>query len=278
MHKIFYFSGTGNTLAAAKRIASQLNGDVELISIAALSRGAEVDFSDADTVGIFHPVYCFGVPGIVQAFVERIKKLNKGTKHPYLYSLCTSSGLLGSAHLIMEQILKKRGYKLNAYFHIPMASNYIARAKAPNPRRLVKMLERANKRLDAAAAKIAANKNRRPIHVFPLDIFGEIAGKRAVSYMYDYDKYFWLNENCTNCGLCEKICPASNIIIMNGMPTWRGHCEQCMACLQWCPQEAIQFRQISLKRARYHHPEIKPEDLFRSVSSTVIKKENDETN
>ena len=264
MHKIYYFSGTGNTLAAAKQVAAKLGNDVELLPIASLPRGCTVDFGDAETVGIFHPVYCFGVPALVQNFLERLKPLQKNAPQPYIYSLCTSSGLLGSAHLIMEQTLRKQGYKLNAYFHIPMVSNYIPRAKTPNPRRLEKILQRAEKKIDAAAEKILGKKSRKPIHVFPLDMFGEIAGKRAVSFMSDYDKYFWLNENCDGCELCEKICPASNIIIMNNMPTWRGHCEQCMACLQWCPKEAIQFRQITVKRTRYHHPSIEAEELFRN--------------
>ena len=264
MHKIYYFSGTGNTLSAAKQVAAKLGNDVELLPIASLPRGCEVDFGNVETVGIFHPVYCFGVPALVQNFLERLKVLPKGAPQPYIYSLCTSSGLLGSAHLIMEQTLRKQGYKLNAYYHIPMVSNYIPRAKAPNPRRLERILQRAEKKIDAAAEKILEKKSRKPIHVFPLDMFGEIAGKRAVSFMSDYDKYFWLNENCDGCELCEKICPASNIIIMNNLPTWRGHCEQCMACLQWCPKEAIQFRQITEKRARYHHPAIQAEELFRN--------------
>ncbi len=271
MHKIYYFTGTGNTLAAAKQIAAMLGEQMELIPIASLARGNTVDFGDAETVGIFHPVYCFGIPAIVQKFLERIKKHPRGTKQPYLYSLCTSSGLLGSAHIILEQGLRKQGYKLNAYFHIPMVSNYIPRAKAPNQRRLEKILKSAEKKIRAAGEKILAKKNRRPIHVFPLDMFGEIAGMRAVSFMNDYDKYFWLNENCNGCELCEKICPASNIIIMNGMPTWRGHCEQCMACLQWCPKEAIQFRKITEKRERYHHPDIKAEELFRTAHSEKKK-------
>ena len=107
MHKIFYFSGTGNTLAAAKQIAAMLGENVEMVPIASLARGNTVDFGDAETIGIFFPVYCFGIPALVQNFLERIKKLPKGAKHPYLYSLCTSSGLLGSAHLILEQGLKE---------------------------------------------------------------------------------------------------------------------------------------------------------------------------
>ena len=263
MNRIYYFSGTGNTLAAAKKIAALL-GDTELIAIADLQRSEEVEFKDADTIGIFHPVYCFGVPTLVLKFLERIKK-PEGVQ-PYVYSLCTSGGMMGSAHLIMEQKLYKQGVKLNAYFHIPMPSNYIPLSQAPSPRRIEKTLKKAEKRLIDDAKLIAARKSHRPVHLFPLDMLGEVVGKRAVSYMSDYDKYFWLTEDCNGCELCEKICPASNIIIMNGMPTWRGHCEQCMACLQWCPKQAIQFKQVTLKRNRYHNPDIKAEELFRKTN------------
>lgn len=260
MNKIYYFSGTGNTLAVAKKIAALL-GDTELISIANLQRGEDVVLGEADSIGFFHPVYCFGVPTLVAKFVERIVK-PEGPQ-PYVYSICTSGGMKGSAHLIMEQKLAMQGIKLNAYFHIPMPSNYIPLSSAPTPRRLEKSLAEAEIRIAKIAEKIKQKKSHRPIHLFPLDMIGEIVGNRAVSYISDYDKYFWINEECDSCGLCEKICPSSNIIIMNGMPTWRSHCEQCMACLQWCPKQAIQFKKVTLKRKRYHHPEIKAEELFR---------------
>lgn len=263
MNKIFYFSGTGNTLAAARKVA-ELLGDTELISITDLQRGDDVSFEGAERVGIFFPVYCFGVPNLVIQFIKRIKKLGKkGNEQPYLFTFCTSGGMLGSAHLIAEQHLSKRNYRLNAYFHVAMPSNYIPLSNGPSPGRIAKTLTRAETKIGKIVTSIEAKKKRRPIHVFPLDLWGELVANRAVSMLGDYDKYFWLNENCDNCGVCQKICPASNIIIMNGMPTWRGHCEQCMACLQWCPKQAIQFKQVTQKRRRYHHPDVTAEDLYR---------------
>ena len=35
-----------------------------------------------------------------------------------------------------------------------------------------------------------------------------------------------------------------------------------MACLQWCPVEAIQFGRATQKRKCYHHPAIKAKNLF----------------
>ena len=78
MNRIYYFSSTGNTLAAAREFAEKL-GDTELLSIADLDRAEEVDLSGADTVGIFFPVYCFGLPGIVQKFISRIEKGSGGS-------------------------------------------------------------------------------------------------------------------------------------------------------------------------------------------------------
>lgn len=45
--------------------------------------------------------------------------------------------------------------------------------------------------------------------------------------------------------------------------TWLNHCEQCLACIQWCPQEALQYGKKTPAYERYHHPEIKLQDLLR---------------
>jgi hypothetical protein len=42
----------------------------------------------------------------------------------------------------------------------------------------------------------------------------------------------------------------------------RYHSELCMAFLQWCPKEAIQFEKDSIGRKRYHHPDVKISDVL----------------
>ena len=49
------------------------------------------------------------------------------------------------------------------------------------------------------------------------------------------------------------------------LKTWHGHCEHCLGCLQWCPKEAIQFRKVTLKYKRYHHPAVKAEDMILKI-------------
>jgi MinD superfamily P-loop ATPase len=75
-----------------------------------------------------------------------------------------------------------------------------------------------------------------------------------------------VGESCNGCELCRKVCQVDNIRIEDGRPVWQHHCEQCLACIQWCPQEAIQVGTKTIGRTRYHHPEIKATDLMEGAN------------
>ena len=83
-----------------------------------------------------------------------------------------------------------------------------------------------------------------------------------MSKMKKADKNFNVEEKCTQCGICEKICPVGNIKLVDGKPTWHQNCEQCMRCIQWCPVEAIQIGKATITRTRYHNPEAKVTDFY----------------
>jgi Fe-S-cluster-containing hydrogenase component 2 len=63
-----------------------------------------------------------------------------------------------------------------------------------------------------------------------------------------------------------KVCPVENIELVDKKPVWQQHCEQCFACLQWCPHNAIQFSSKTSGKQRYHHPDVKVEEMFVSQS------------
>ena len=76
------------------------------------------------------------------------------------------------------------------------------------------------------------------------------------------DSGFYADENCINCQTCEKICPVNNIKMKKKKPVWQHNCEQCFACLQWCPKQAIQFGEHTIGNKRYRHPDVKAADLM----------------
>ncbi len=66
-------------------------------------------------------------------------------------------------------------------------------------------------------------------------------------------KFFYVNkEKCNGCGICAENCPTSTISLVNGKPIWGDKCYQCLCCINYCPQYAIQYGKQTEKRGRYN--------------------------
>ena len=265
MHKIYWFSGTGNTLYLAREFA-KFFPDAQLCSIASLNRADDV-LLGAEMTGIFFPAYCMGIPHIMEQFLERIVPCQDSSSS-YLYAVCTSGGYPGGALPMIEDTLAEKGINLNASFHIRMPSNYIPLSGPPSEKQQTQLFAKADRALRVAAIAVKKRRKTRPLRVFPIDTFMKFVSKRAVATLENSDQAFWCGDSCTGCGICSRICPASNISLdEKERPVWHHHCEQCMACIQWCPKSAIQYKQITLKRQRYHHPLVSASELFRVPDS-----------
>jgi MinD superfamily P-loop ATPase len=59
----------------------------------------------------------------------------------------------------------------------------------------------------------------------------------------------------------SEVCPIKNITIINKSPIFNHHCEQCVVCIQFCPQKAINYKNATQKRRRYTNPEISYKEL-----------------
>lgn len=81
--------------------------------------------------------------------------------------------------------------------------------------------------------------------------------------LYRLPRRFNTTDKCTSCGICEKICPVSNIKQVDKKVIWGNHCTHCLACFHWCPQTAIEIGKKSANIARYHHPDISLKDMLK---------------
>ena len=80
--------------------------------------------------------------------------------------------------------------------------------------------------------------------------------------VYESDKFFYADENCNTCGICEKICPVDNIRLVDVRPQWQHKCQQCLSCINLCPENSIQYGKKTIGIERYCHPEITVKDLI----------------
>jgi len=73
-----------------------------------------------------------------------------------------------------------------------------------------------------------------------IDRILSVIGKLETSGGHYWGKRIKVLEHCTECGWCAKRCPAGNITVTNGKPTFGGKCHFCLKCIYGCPSKALQ--------------------------------------
>ncbi len=254
---IYYFSGTGNSLALARDIAEKL-GDARIEAVGMAP--AAVD-EDCGSVGIIFPVYYYCPPSMVKRFAETVSLKNV----PYVYTVATYGGSVGTSFKHLQQSIGNNGGRLSAAYSVWMPGNYIFKYGAFPEAYQNFVLKRSHKR----AADIARCIEERKLTSIPKG--GAFARRTEAGNLATVEGFgstgagFVVSDACTGCGICEKVCPVGNIKLSaeNSTPVWGSACERCVACIQWCPAQAIEYDNLTTKRKRYHHPKVKAADLFR---------------
>jgi ferredoxin len=299
--EVYYFSGTGNSLAVARDIAEKING--KLISIPSLMEEESIR-TDADVIGIVFPVYYAtndsGIPLIVGRFVRKLENL--GSK--YVFAVCTHQGAPGATIENLGKLVKSCGGELAAGFKVKMSIPYSTAQKISYSlfhRELVangleddekqqKLFDEWKKKLQSITEYVTTRKKGKfetrglllkiflaPFQPIENQIFSYRYRKlsKASSLPFNElinlaDRSFNTNENCNGCGTCARVCPVDNIKLVEGKPVWQHRCENCFACFHWCPKEAI-YGDIVEYAKRYHHPNVKLLDMLERAVSRQTK-------
>lgn len=267
---IYYFSGTGNSLYAAYKIAEAIGG-AEVISVRCNAK--EVSAEDADAVGFVFPVYEWDVPGAVKDFIKEL------TVNPdaYIFMVATYIAVLGKSFETVEKLLEEKGTHLNYGRSVRcVASQCIAYPPFPPEKIMIPYME---KQLQKVCKEISRKESRDYPRMSPLTRrrFSKVMGP-YMAIEKEYDKGFYTDDRCKGCGICEKVCPTKNITMNDKRPKWNHRCHGCNACVAYCPTRAVQFKtpqaykeldtvicrmlRLPPKRKRYHHPLIKAKDLM----------------
>lgn len=244
---IFYFSGTGNSKHAALSM-----GDAHAINVANAIKNNEYEYTleAGEAVGFAYPVYYSSLPKSMLDFVRKVKINGDIT---YMYALVTSGGGPGGSGYILQRELKKNGYKLDAYFHVRMPSNYIFMSSlADDASEFNKIIMDAEPVLESIAADVNNRKCTNP-HWSAIDKFLSFI-MYPLSDRYMSAKKFYADDTCTGCGGCAAKCPLSSITMTDGKPKWtQNKCERCMACVS-C--SSVQYGNSIKNKSRYFYKKV----------------------
>ena len=210
---------------------------------------------------------------IVKRFADKLDDID----NKYIFGVATYGGDFGTSFKTLSKIIENRNGKLSAKYGIQMPQNAFNKPWE----NIDKVIKKANKKVEEICEKI---ENRYEgyllrskimnIILTPFYIVIKSLYKSGIAKISGSDKNLEINElinradigfevkdNCKSCGMCQKVCPVNNIKLENGKPVWLHKCENCLACFNLCPQEAIETTIVS-KNYHYKYPGIKAEKMM----------------
>jgi len=163
----------------------------------------------------------------------------------------------------VNDFIVNKGAKLNAGFTIKMPVNYIVMYGENSRENQIKAFDKEKIKVQQIAEIFKEKKNceYEKSKLLTVGVLANITHK-GIYKIHKKDRLFYAKDNCIGCGVCEKICGVKNIKISNGKPNWNNNCEQCMACIQYCPNEAIEYGKKTIGRKRYRNANISLQEMM----------------
>jgi len=234
---IFYFTGTGNSLFAARKIAASTGAKLVSIPKVICEQKTYVD----DCIGFVYPQYANGLPKMVRKFIE-----SNTFEADYFFAV----NLWSFIHInALGEIASLIPLNYGKYLWTPM--NFIFLLNSP--KRPSDILDKAKVKLERIIEDITNRKNKR------------IKPKKGIGNATKHfgESKFMISDVCTKCETCTKVCPANNIVL-NGDIKFGNKCETCYACVNLCPAHAIYSNEASRKRRQYRNPYISLSEIVES--------------
>lgn len=231
---ILYFTGTGNCLYVARQLADD---HTELLSIPQLMKQKKFEI-EADEIGLVYPIYGHMSPYMVRQFIQKAK-----LKAGYKFAILTYGARKCDAVEIWDRISRNASNGFDYINTLMMVDNWL-----PNfdMNEQIKMDKHIPENLQKITADIAAERQwHEPVTEEEREMhrgFMAYTGlDPEVGFLMKSEKYFTVTDACIGCGVCVSVCPRGNYELASQGVKMQGDCEFCFACIQNCPQKAIQF-------------------------------------
>ena len=251
---IFFFTGTGNSQWVAETVAASFEDRAIAMSDYFLSDGTVTKpvFTVApnELIGFVFPVHSWGIPPLARQFIEsvQIESYNQNL----IVGIFTCGDDCGNTFKMFLNLVHEKGWTCRHFYSVQMPNTYIVLPGFDVDDKNIEKNKIEKARL-LLPELIQAIRDDKPVKAYK---------KGSLSYLKSSVIYplfvkhalnsrpFHTTNVCTACGLCAKKCPAKNITLSD-KPVWGNHCVQCLSCIHRCPNRAIEYGKITLKKGRY---------------------------
>ena len=249
---IFYFSATGNSKYVAQRLLNATGG--ELISIPECMSAGRFSFAAAEgeAVGIVFPTFFWGLPSIVEEFLQKLKLT--APAGVYLYTVATCGSTPGASGVFADKLLSAKGHPLSARYSVKMPDTWTPIFDLSDKDKVAKKNVDAEVRIDGILGRVQKRepgdymRGKAPYFISKIFAYPAYAGARKTSHLT-------VSGDCIGCGLCAKKCPVQAIEMRDGHPAWvKKQCVMCLGCLHRCPKFAIQYGNHTRAHGQYQNP------------------------
>ena len=243
---ILFFSGTGNSNYVAKRIADAL-GDA-LVNLNDRIKASDTSpVETGERVIIVTPTYAWRIPRVVRDWLRKTEL--RGAKQAWFVMTCGSE--IDNADKYNRELCAEKAISCMGTTQIVMPENYIAMFSAPQADEAREIVAKAEPNIDCVIASIQSNHPFAPTRNNLYDRF--MSGPvNPIFYKFCVKAdAFTVSDTCIGCGQCAKRCPMNNVTLKDGKPVWGKNCTHCMACICYCPKEAIEYGKKSVGQPRY---------------------------
>ena len=244
---VVFFSGTGNSRLCANVIAKAL-GDEVLDSFPYIRGRREAGLYSEKPWIFVAPIHAWLLP---RAFAEFLTESRfSGCRDAYFVITCGSE--IGAVERGLKGLCEEMELNFRGVMPIPMPNNYMLFSDLDTPEEAETILAATRLRMAEAAELIAAGAPfpRRKISI--ADAVKSAAIGPAFARFATDARPFYVTDACIGCGKCEKLCPKGNIVMMDGKPHWEDRCMQCLACINVCPEQAIEYGKKTVGKRRYY--------------------------
>ncbi len=259
---ILCFSATGNSRYVADRIAAATGDAVRDMAACLAAEETSFDLPEGEAVGIMGPTYSWGLPSLVEDFLQR---LSFDRQPAYLWHLSTYGTTTGAAGHFAANILTKRGYGVDAFFSVKMPDTWTVLFDLSDKEKVARQNEAAEPQIDEAIRRILARDRGDFIANKTPASLTRVAHSLGYPPMRRTAK-FEVTDACVGCGACAKKCPVNAIELAGKRPTWvNPTCVGCLGCLHRCPKYAILRGKGTARHGQYAHPPMKSKNAVSRI-------------